>query len=48
MHFLRVNIMIYDAVNMINDTITTAKLFPYTLDSCFSVLEIIKTQQMRC
>ena len=31
MQFLRVNIRFYDAVNMIHDVITTAKLFPYSV-----------------
>ena len=30
MHFLRVNVTFYDAVNMIHDVISTAKLFIYT------------------
>ena len=30
MHFLRVNITFYDAVNMIHDVIRTANQFPYT------------------
>ena len=43
MHFLRVNVIFYDAVNMIHDVITRANPFPYSLrqDSCLSVLEII-------
>ena len=30
MHFLRVNVMLYDAVNVIHDVITRANPFPYT------------------
>ena len=30
MHFQRVNVTFYDAVNMIHDVITTANPFPYT------------------
>ena len=41
MHFLRVNVTFYDAVNMIHDVITTANPFPYTT-ACLSVLEMIK------
>ena len=29
MHFLRVNVTFYDAVNVIHDVITTANSFPY-------------------
>ena len=42
MHFLQVNAMFYDAVNMIHDVIRTANPFPYMLNSCLSVLQIIK------
>ena len=40
MHILRVNVMFYDAVNIIHDVITIRNPFPYT--SCLSVLEITK------
>ena len=30
MHFLRVNVTFYDAVNVVNDIITKANPFPYT------------------
>ena len=40
MHFLRVNVTSYDAVNMIHDVVRTANPFPYTAK--LSVLEIIK------
>ena len=30
MHFLRVNVTSYDAVNMIHDVIRPANIFPYT------------------
>ena len=30
MHFLLVNVTVYDAVNMIHDFITTPYTFPYT------------------
>ena len=35
MHFLRVNVTFYDAVNMIHDVILTANLFPYTAKFMF-------------
>ena len=41
MHFPRVNVTFYDAVNIIHYVITTANSFPL-LNSCLSVLEIIK------
>ena len=44
MHFLWLNVMFYDAVNVIHDVITTADPFPYipTATSILSELEIIK------
>ena len=42
MHFLRVNVMFYDVVNMIHDVITTHNPFLYTAKFMFLVLEIIK------
>ena len=41
MHFLRVNVTFYDAVNMIHDVIRTLNPFPYTAKFMF-VVEIIK------
>ena len=41
MHFLRVNVTFYDAVKIIDDVIRIAHPFPYTANSCLSVLEII-------
>ena len=46
MHFLRVNVMFYDAVNMIHDVITTAYLFPYTAKFMLDCVRNNKTQQM--
>ena len=47
MHFLRVNLMFYDAVNMIHDVITTANPFPYTAKFMFISVGNDKTQQIR-
>ena len=35
MHFLRVNVTFYDAVNMIHDVIGTVNAFPYTAKFLF-------------
>ena len=35
MHFLRVNVTVYDAVNIIHDVITTPNPFPYTAKIMF-------------
>ena len=48
MHFLRVNVTFYDAVNIIHDVIITADLFPYTAKFLFVGVRNIKTQQIRC
>ena len=43
--FFAVNVTFYDAVNIIDDVITTPYPFPYTakfMFVCLSVLEIIK------
>ena len=48
MHFLRVNVTFYDAVNMIHDVITTADPFPYTAKFMFVAVRNNKTQQVRC
>ena len=37
MHFVRVNVTFYDAVNIIHDVITKANLFPYTANLIISV-----------
>ena len=48
MHFLWVNVMFYDAVNVIHDVITTAIPFPYTAKFIFVRVRNNKTQQVRC
>ena len=47
MHFLRVNVEFYDAVNMMNDVIRTANTFPYTARFMFVGVRNNKTQQIR-
>ena len=49
MHFLRVNVTLYDAVKVVHDVITTANQIPYTAKFMFvfSEVEIKKTQQIR-
>ena len=47
MHFLRVNVTFYDAVNVINDVITTANPIPYTAKFMFVEVKNNKTQQIR-
>ena len=47
MHFPRVNVTFHDAVTMIHDVITTAKLFPYTAKFMFDGERNNKTQQMK-
>ena len=42
MHFLRVNVTFYDAVNMIHDVITTRDPFPYTAKFMFVGVDILK------
>ena len=44
MHFLRVNVTFYDAVNMIHDVITSANPFPYTAKFIFVGVTNDKTQ----
>ena len=46
MHFLWVNVMFYDAVNVIHDIITTANPFPYTAKFLFVGVRNNKTQQL--
>ena len=48
MHFLRVNVTFYDAVNMIHDVISTANPFPDTAKSMFVGVRNNKTQQVKC
>ena len=48
MHFLRVNVTFYDAVNMIHDVITTANQFTDTARFTFVVVRNNKTEQVRC
>ena len=47
MHFLRVNVTFYDAVNMIPDVIRTANPFPYTAKFMFVGVRINTTQPVR-
>ena len=47
MHFLRVNVEFYDAVNMMYDVIRTANTFPYTARFMFVGVRNNKTQQIR-
>ena len=47
MHFLRVNVTSYDAVNVIHDVITTGKPFPYTAKFLFLGVRNDKIQQIR-
>ena len=47
MHFLRVNVTFYDAVNMIHDVITTAKPFLCTVKFMFAGVRNDKTQQTK-
>ena len=47
MHFLRVNVMFYDAVNVIHDIITTADPIPYTANFMFDNVRNNKIQQIR-
>ena len=47
MHFLRVNVTFYDAVKMIHDVITTAKLCPYTPKFIFVGVRNNKIHQTR-
>ena len=47
MHFLRVNVMFYDAVNMIHDIISTANAFPYTAKLMFVSVRNNKAQGTR-
>ena len=46
MHFLRVNVTFYDAVNAIYDVITTANPFPYIAKFMFVGVRNNKTQQI--
>ena len=46
MHFLRVNVTFYDAVNVVHDVITTASLFPNTAKVMFVGIRNNKTQQI--
>ena len=47
MHFLRVNVTFYDAVNIIHDVISTANLYPYTATFTFDGVRNDKTHRMR-
>ena len=46
--FLWVNVIFYDAVNIIDDIITTPNLFPYTAKFMFAGVRNNETQQIRC
>ena len=46
MHFLRVNVMFYNAVIVIHDAITTAGLFPNTTKFMLVDIRNNKTQQI--
>ena len=46
MHFLRVNITFYDAVNIIYDVIRTAYPSPYTAKFMLAGVRNTKTQQI--
>ena len=46
MHFLRVNVTLYDAVKMNHDVMTTPNLFPYTAKFMFVGVRNNKTQQI--
>ena len=47
MHFLRVNVTFYDAVNMIHDVnVTTPNPFPYTAKFMIVGVRNNKTQQI--
>ena len=48
MHFLRVNVAFNDAVNMINDVISTANPFPETAKFTLVGVRNNQTQQVRC
>ena len=47
MHFLRENVTLYDAVNVIHDVITTAHPYPYTAIFIFVGVTNNKTQEIR-
>ena len=48
MHFLRINVPFYDAVNMIHDFISRANQFPDTAKFMFVGVGNNKTQLARC
>ena len=48
MHFLRVNVTLYDGVNMIHDANSTAGPIPFTAKFMFDGVRNNKTQQIRC
>ena len=47
MHFLRVNVTFYDAVNVIHDVITTANPFSYIAKFLFVGVRSNQTQQSK-
>ena len=48
MHFLRVIVTFYDAVNMIHDVISTANPFPDTAKFMYVGVTNNKTRHVRC
>ena len=47
MHFLRVNVAFYDAINLIHGVIATANPFPYTAKFIFVGVRNNKPQEIR-
>ena len=47
MHFLRVNVTFYDAINMIDDVISTPDPFLYTAKFMFDGVRNNRIQQIR-
>ena len=47
MHFLRVNVTFYDAVNLIHDAITAANPFSYTAKFMFIGVKNNKTELIK-
>ena len=48
MHILRVNVTVYDSVNIIHDVITMPNPFAYTAKFMFVSVRHKETQQIRC
>ena len=47
MHILRVNVTFYDAVNIIDDVITTPNPFPYTAKLVLEITKLNKSNVER-